>query len=268
MWKWIKRTVVGVAALAALGFVLLGTEAYSYVKTSGRMVQEKFEENIPFEIQIQRARQMLDELVPEMHANIKQVAREQVEIAALERELAGERESVGEERAKVAKMRSLVDEDRTSYRIGFATYTRDQLVDELGRRFKHFQTAEVLVASKEKLLENRRRALAAALDKLEKTRVARVELEAQIEGLETQFRLVQAEASTSDFALDDSKLAQINRVLGDLRKRLEVSEKVLAHESRFIENIPIDAVDETSLLEEIDSHFAETPAAEAVDSSL
>ena len=44
---------------------------------------------------------------------------------------------------------------------------------------------------------------------------------------------------------------------GDLRKRLDVAQRVLAHESRFIENIEVDPVDEASLLESVDAHFAD-----------
>jgi hypothetical protein len=255
LWKFVKRSVVGVAVLGLAGFLVFGKELTSYVRSSGRAVQEAVEDSVPFEFQIQRARHMLDELVPELHANIKQVAQEQVEVAALVAEIDRERTSVSEERTKIARLRESLSGDRTTIRLDRATYRREQVVEELGRRFKQFQTAEVLLASKEKLLENRRQALASALEKLDRMRVARVELEAQIESLEGQFRLVQAEAGTSKFRFDDSKLAQIHKVIGDLRKRLDVAQQVLSHEARFIENIPVETPDETSLLESIDAHL-------------
>ncbi|HLU48541.1 MAG TPA: hypothetical protein VK116_10670 [Planctomycetota bacterium] len=271
MWKWIKRSVLGVALATALGFLFFGSQLFSYVKASKRMVQESIAESVPFEYKLKQARLMLEDLVPEMHASIKEIASEQVDIASLERELEEERKSVSDERQKIAKLRDLAGESRTSYRIGYATYSRDQLLEELSRRFKHFQTAEVLVASKEKLLENRRRSLAAALEKLERMRIARVEVEAQIEALETQHRLLQNEAKASRLELDDSKLAQVEKLIGDLRRRLEVSEKVLSHEARFIEQIPIEPLDEAQLLEEIDLHLSEPKVDDttrALDASL
>ena len=78
-------------------------------------------------------------------------------------------------------------------------------------------------------------------------------------------RLIQAQGSASDLSLDDSKLAQTQRLITDLRKRLEVSQRLLARESRFVERIQIEAVDEESLLEDIDTHFENRPVTSSGD---
>ncbi len=269
VWKWIKRSVVGLAALSALGFFVFGKDVYSYVSSSGRIIQNSLQESVPFEFQIKRARLLLEDLVPQMHANIKLIAHEEVEIATLEKELSRENESVDGERSRIQALRASLDEQKVSYNFKGRDYSRDQVVEELGRRFEHFRTAEFLLSSKVKLLENRNRSLDAARKKLDKMRVARLELAAQIEALEGQFRLVQAESATSDMDLDDSKLSQLNSLLGDLRTRLAVAQRVLAHESRFVENIPVDTVEEQPLLESIDAHFEPVGSFEPVaDSSF
>ena len=256
MWKWTKRSILGLAILAVAGYFCFGDQVASYVWSSGQIIQETVHDSVPFEFQIRRARNLLDDVVPQVHANIKLIAKEEVEIAGLEGEIATQRKAMTEEAARLQKLRDALRQDKASYEFGRAVYTKGDVVDELGRRFENFQMAEVLLASKEKLLANRRTTLAAAQKKLDQMRIRRVEVESEIEQLESQFRVVQAEAATSKLDLDDGKLAQIHSVLTDLRKRLEVSQRVLAHESRFIENIPVDAVDEASLLESIDQHFA------------
>jgi len=255
MWKWIKRGAVAAVALGLGGFFVFGSDVYSYVTSSGRMIQQSVKESVPFEFEIRRVRHLLEDLIPQMHANIKLIAEEEVEVATLERELERERLAVREEREKIQTLRSSLGEQKISYTFSGRRYSRDQVVEELGRRFESFQSAEVLLASKEKLLANRRMALDAARQKLDKMRAARLELASQVENLEGQFRLAQAQAATSQLALDDSTLAQIHKTMADLRKRLEVSQRVLAHEARFIENIPVDDIDEESLLDTIDAHF-------------
>ncbi|MCZ6792463.1 MAG: hypothetical protein O7J95_02480 [Planctomycetota bacterium] len=255
MFKWIKRSVIGLVALGVVGFFFFGKDVYSYVTSSSRMIKDHVKSSVPFEFELERARHMLDELIPEMRGHLKLIAHEEVEVATLDAEIEEERKSVEKERSRIQALRKTVSDEKVSYKLGAHRYSREQVIDELARRFEHFRTAEILLASKENLLDTREKTLEAAIRKLDKMRVTRVELAAQIGNLESQFHLVQAEASTSNFQLDDSKFAQINRLLKNLRKRLGVAQRMLAHEARFVENIPVDVVDEEALLESIDTHF-------------
>ena len=88
-------------------------------------------------------------------------------------------------------------------------------------------------------------------------RFQRLELANQIESLEGQFRLVQAEAATSKFQIDNSKLAQTHRLLSELRKRLEVTQRILAREANFVDDIPLEHLDEETVLNKVDIHFSQ-----------
>ena len=255
MWKWTKRAVVATAIVGGLGILCFGTDVFSYASSSVKSISDAVKESVPVEFEIRRARDMIDQLIPEMQAHLKVVAQEEVEVAHLEKELDRERQAIEGERVGIRTLREHLTTARISYRFSSRTYTRSQVIEELARRFEHFRTAEQMVAAREKLLLNRRVALDAAIKRLEKMRLARVELAAQIESLQAQFRLVQAQAASSEFHLDDSKLAQTQRMLDGLRKRLEVSQRVLAREARFIETIPVETESEESLLEKIDNHL-------------
>ncbi|MBI4582504.1 MAG: hypothetical protein HY717_00530 [Planctomycetes bacterium] len=260
MFKWIRRIVLGVfaggLALAGLYFASSWTGASSYLKSSGRLLGAAVKDSIPVEFEIQRARDLLEDLIPEMRANLRLVAAEEVEVANLEKEINSQRQSIVEEKGKLQTLRHTLGEQLASYRIGGREYQRGELVEELARRFEHLRTAEMLLAGKEDLLRNRRKSLEAAVQKLDKTRIARIELASQIEALEGQFRLMQAQASGSEFRLDDSKLAQTQRLIGELKKRLEVAQRVLAREARFIEAIPVETVNEETIVERVDAYFA------------
>lgn len=266
MLKWTKRIILGGVIVGTVGALLLGTSAFSYVRSSGRILKTAVKDSIPVEFELQRARDLLGDLIPEMQANLRLVAAEEVEVANLEKEIEKERQSTAQEREKVQVLRSSLQTEKVSYRFGGREFTRGEVVEELARRFEGVKTADVLLGGKEDLLKNRRRSLDAALQKLEKTRLSRIQLASQIEALEGQFRLVQAQAAGSEFRLDDSKLAQTERLIAELKKRLEVAQRVLAREAKFVEMIPIEAESETRVVERIDAYFA-TKSADGSPSS-
>ncbi len=261
MFKWTKRLVLLGVVGGAIVAVCVVTGASSYVMSSGRMIGSKLKDSIPIEFEIQRARDLLDDLVPELRANVRLVAAEDVAVETLERDIGAERERVEKERSKVRTLRDALKQQHASYRFGSVTYDRDEVVGELERRFDNLRTAEKMLASREDLLKNRRRSLQAAINKLEKTRIARVELAAEIEALEAQFRLMQAQTDDSQFTLDDSKLAQTHKVIGELKNRLQVAQKVMAREAKLVEFIPVEVkVSETTVVERIDTYFDRSDA--------
>ena len=238
-----------------IGTVCVLTGASSYVKSSSRLLKSVVKDSIPIDFEIQRARDLLDELVPELRANVRLVAAEEVDVANLEKEIEKQGASLENEREKVKVLRTRLSEHRVSYRMGGLDYVREELVVELSRRFDHLRTAEKLIEGKHDLLKNRQRSLNAAIHKLEKTRLARVHLASEIEALEGQFRLIQAQASESQFTLDDSKLAQTQNVIAELKRRLEISQRVMAREANFVEHIPVELVNESTVVERVDAYF-------------
>jgi hypothetical protein len=266
MFKWTKRILVTGAVVGLAGAVCFGTGLPSYLRSSGRMLKSAVKESIPIEFEIQRARDCLEDLIPESQANLRLVAMEEVEVANLSKEIQKQRESVADESGKIQKLRSTLNTQLACYQIGGREYRRNDLVEELARRFDGLKTAEALLAGKEDLLKNRNRSLDCAIQKLEKTKLARLELASQIEALEGQFRLMQAQTSSSQFHIDDSRLAQTQKVISEIKNRLEVAQRVLVREAQFIEAIPIDAPNESQVVERVDSYFAKKgePAATAI----
>lgn len=256
MFKWIKRIALGVAVVALAGGVIIGTGLGSYVRSSSKVFKSALKDAVPIEFEIQRARDSLEGLVPAAQEALRDVAREEVEVASLDKEIIRERDLVAIETTRVQKLRSTLNVQLAAYEIGGREYRRGELVEELARRFDGLRTAEMLLKGKEDLLRNRRRALDAAVQKLDKTRFSRLELASQIEALEAQHRLIQAQSSGSKFKLDDSKLSQTENIIAELKKRLEVAQRVLAREAQFVEAIQVDGTNnEQNVVESVDSYF-------------
>ena len=111
-------------------------------------------------------------------------------------------------------------------------------------------------SSKQRLLENRTNALAVAMQALERTRSQKALLESQIAALDGQNRLLQATSAGSCVQLDNSKLAQTERLIAEVKKQLDVSERVLAHESRFAQAPDVDAVSERDVMSDAEQYLA------------
>jgi predicted nucleic acid-binding Zn-ribbon protein len=248
--------VTGGALLA--GGLIFGGELSSYVRSSARSVRVAVRDNIPVEFEIRRARDLLDELGPEMHNNIRAIAEQEVDVASLKHEIGENKISLTEERQRVEKLRDAVSGGQTQFTFGDMTFSRPQIVQELSRRFTHYKEAETALAARETLLLNRQKGLAAAEEALENAKAQKATLEAQIESLDAQYKVVQASSAGSDAlpAFDQSKLAEAKKAVADIRRHLDVAEHVLAHEAQFTQDVPVvDTMSEQDLLKQVNAHL-------------
>jgi hypothetical protein len=255
--KLLKRTVIVVAGVAVVGSVLFGKDVASYVRSSAKSVRTVVKDSVPIEFELRRARDLLDEIIPEMHASIKLIAQEEVEVAGLNVNIASSEKSIEEEKVRIAKLRDALATPQARYCFAGQEFPRSYVKADLANRFDRFKESEVHLASQRRILATRENSLHAAMQLLERTRSRKRTLEDQIESLASQHRLVKAAAVGSHIQLDNSKLAQTEKLITQIRKRLDIAERVLAHESKFVQAIPVDAVVETDLLTQVDDYFHE-----------
>ncbi len=253
--KWLKRSVIVVAGLSLVGGLLFGKDVVSYVRSSAKSVRTAVKDSVPIEFELRRARDLLDEIIPEMHANIRLIAREEVEVAALNVDISKSENSMEEEQLRIAKLRDALGKPQAQYCFGSREYPRSYVKEDLARRFERFKESELVLTSKRRLLRTRENSLHAAMQLLERTRARKRMLKDKIEALASQHRLVKAAAIGSQIRVDNSKLAQTEKLIAQIKKRLDVAERVLAHESQFVQAIPVDAVVEEDLLTQVDEYF-------------
>jgi len=253
--KWLKTSVIVAASLFIVGGLIFGKDLLRYVRSSAKSVQEVVKDSVPIEFELRRARDLLEEIIPEMHANIRLIAQEEVEIAALKTDISNSQKASEEEQQRIKKLRQALDSQEETYAFGSKQYTRDDIKKDLAERFDRFKESELVLASKDRVLSAREKSLQAAMQLLDKTRAQKRTLEAKIEGLESQWRLLKASATGSHIEVDDSKLAQTQKLIDQIKKRLDVAERVLAHESRFVQSIPVDTITEKDLVNQVDEYF-------------
>jgi chromosome segregation ATPase len=258
--KWLKMGVLGVVGVGLVGGLLFGRDAISYARSVAKSFRTAVKDTVPIEFELKRASDMLDEVIPEMHANIRQIAQEEVEMAALKGEIAKSQTSLEDERAKIKTLRTSLETPQVSYAFAGRHYTRDEVKTDLAARFERIKESELVLTSKERLMTSREKSLQAAMQMLEKTKTQKRLLEDKVQTLTSQYRLVKAAATGSRIQIDNSKLSQTEKLIGEIQKRLDVAERVLAHESTFVESIPVDTVVESDLVAQVDEYLGSHPA--------
>ena len=258
MFKSVVLLGLGVFLVAVL---LFGPHAFDYVRGSVNHIQRGVANKVPIEFELERAKDMLEEIIPEMHANVKLISQEEVEIAALKAEIDSTVKPMAMERQSIENLNQQLCMHKASYQVGGHQFTRQELTDDLANRFERFKESEMLKQSKEKMLNIREKSLASAIKTLENTKKNKQLLENKIASLESQYRLIQASSVGTEYSIDNSKISQTEKLIGQIKKRLDVAERVLANEGKFLESKTTaeftveDAVSEQELIGQIRDYF-------------
>src|SRR3954452_10587947 len=75
--KIIKLGVLTVAGAALVGAAVFGRDVVSYATSGARSIRSSVTDNVPVEFQLRRARDLVDDIVPEMQANIRIIAQQE-----------------------------------------------------------------------------------------------------------------------------------------------------------------------------------------------
>ena len=68
---------VALASAAAIGLYTFGGGAASYLTTASRLVSDSVSDRIPVEFELQRARTMIGEMIPDIKENMIVIAQEE-----------------------------------------------------------------------------------------------------------------------------------------------------------------------------------------------
>ena len=142
LFKLIRMGALVAGGALLTGGLIFGSELSSYVRSSARSLRASVRENVPVEFEIRRARDLLEGIGPEIHQSVRAIAEQEVEVAALKRDIDESRLAVADERARVQKLRDAVATGQTSFNFGDMSFTRAQITQELARRFNHLKEAQ------------------------------------------------------------------------------------------------------------------------------
>ena len=102
----LKKIVVGQLSMFLAGGLLLGSDAFSYLRTFGGQVREAVKSEISVEFELDRIRDEVDNLVPEIRRHMTIVAEQSVDVKDLERDLTDKEASLGRQKDAILALRS------------------------------------------------------------------------------------------------------------------------------------------------------------------
>ncbi len=261
----IKRIVVLGGGAALLGVLLVGRDAWSYLRTSAGYVTDAVQEAVPAEFQIDRARGMIQDLVPEVRKNMHIIAKEEVDVQRLDEQIAADESRLGKEKEQLLRLKTDLTSGKDAFQYAGRSYTADEVRTDLAARFERYKTGEATMVSLKEIRNARQKSLVAARQKLEGMLASKRQLQVEVENLEARVQMVAAAKSTSNYQFDDGRLGRVKELVANLRNRLEVAEKLVNAEVYYHDEIPVDKATPENIVEQVTRHFAaQAPPAAAV----
>jgi hypothetical protein len=264
----IKKTLVSVGGLTLLMLLFFGRDAASYVTTSFGWMKDSVKSSVPIEFEIERARRMVKELVPDIRKSMHVIAQEEVEIERLDKQIVQTTATMDRERGEIMRLKNDLATVQPVYHYAGREYTHKAVTVDLANRFERYKTHDATLASLREIQTARRKSLDAARQKLEGMLAARDKLQVDVENLDTQFKLVQVAQTTSDVNIDDSQLGRVKELIAEVRTRLHVAEKMAAVDCSIEGEIPLDEEANTeNIVDQVTEYFSpkDTPADSTTD---
>jgi len=252
----VKKVVLGTALSAGALYLVFGTSAPSYVQTAFHRFRHSVRHNEPIPFQIDRARLEIAKLEPASIENREALARAEVDVEHLSREI-----QVTEANLAVEKQRLLTMAEglrKGEYRLAgrHASYTPEEIKAELTRRYDHYHAATNILEEKRATLKAREQAVVAGREKLADLAAAKQTLMTKLEAIEAQLQAIEATQGKNEFNFDDSALARAKETVAELEKRLEVKARVAEMEGRYSGGTTLPSLEPgRDVLKEVDAEF-------------
>lgn len=259
----IKKALIAGSGVALLGLVFVGRDAMSYIRTSAGYVSDAVQETVPIEFQVDRARGMIQDLLPEVRKNMHVIAKEEVEVQRLDEQIADTHTRLAKEKSQLLRLKTDLASGKSDYTYAGRTYTAEDVKADLAARFTRYKTGEATVKSLTDIRAARQRSLTAAQHKLEGMLASKRQLQVEVENLEARCQMIAAAKATSNYQFDESRLGRVKELVSSLRNRLEVTEKLVNSEVQFHDEIPLDKATPENIVEQVSEHFSPKPPVEA-----
>jgi chromosome segregation ATPase len=251
----IKKGVIGATLGAGALYLAFGTSAPSYVRTAAHRVRHNVKDALPDQFQIDRARIEVDRLEPAIKDSIEHLARTQVEVEYLEKEIASTRANHENEKVAIKAMRNSLETGDLRL-AGNLSYTPDEVKGELARRFDHYKNVSDVLESKEATLKAKHKEMVAYRQQLAQMASAKRSLMSKIDGIEARLKMIETTKQGNEFNFDESALSRAKASVADLEKRIEVMSRKAEMEGKYSDSgLPVGIEPGRDVLREMDAEF-------------
>ena len=239
---------------------MAGGTAWSYLRTSAGYVTDAVQESVPIEFQIDRARGMVQDLVPEVRKNMHVIAKEEVEVQRLDEQITDSQTRLGKEKDQLLRLKTDLATGKNRVPIRRAQLHSGGSSHRFGRPVSiASKPAEATLGSLKDIRAARQKSLVAARQKLEGMLASKRQLQVEVENLEARLQMITAAQATSNYQFRRQPPGPASRSwFSNLRSRLEVAEKLVNAEVYYHDEIPLDKTAPENIVEQVSEHFAKT----------
>lgn len=244
---------LGLGIVMAMG-LLFGTDALSYVTTSANQVTTAVNDNVPIDFKINRAQTMVASLQPEIRKNMHLIAKEEVEVDRIARQIDQLDSKLAKDRANMEKISVALDTGQDYIQLASRRYSRNQVKHDLTSRLSRAKTREATLNQLTRIKNAREQKLNASRQKLNGILSARQTLQVELEELQARHRMNEVAQATSELSIDDSVLAKVQDCFDDLETQIAANERFLSVEGEFQYEIPVDVepqVDDADIMDQV-----------------
>ena len=149
----IKKAIVGLGVVLVVAVFFFGRDVVSYVRTSASYVTGAVHDTVPVEFQIERARNLIQGLVPEIRKNLHVIAKEQVEVERLEKQISEAEAKLGKAQEELVRLKEDLATGKEKFTYAGRSYTATQVKTDLANRFERYKTSEATLGSLQEIYD-------------------------------------------------------------------------------------------------------------------
>lgn len=253
----VKKVLIIVGGVTVLSVFLFGRDAASYVGTSVGWVKDSVKDSVPIEFELDRARKMVKDLVPDIRKNMHVIAKEEVEVTKLEKQIVKSDDELTKAKQDIVRLRDDLASPREHYTYNGRRYSVQQVKLDLANRFERYKTGDATLQSLREICDARKRSLEGARQKLDQMLAAKRQLEVDVANLEARLKMVEVAQASSEINVDDSRLARAKELISDLRTRLDVAATIVAAEGQYTGEIDLEGPKSENIVDQVTEFFDE-----------
>lgn len=251
----IKKTLITVLGVGLVAGLLFGRDAFSYLKTSASRVSQSVQDSVPTDFQIDRARQMVKELTPVIHEAMHVIAKEEVALEQLDKQIAAHERSNTKLEGEIMQLQADLTSGKSVYRYASRTYQRDDVERSLESKFARFKVDDETLASLKQMRDARAANLLAAQEKFAAMKSAQKQLETDLKCLDAKRQLVEVAQASSDIVFDDTKLARTKQLINDIQTSLDVKARIANADVDVVTEISLDPEQSADITDRVAAYF-------------
>jgi predicted nucleic acid-binding Zn-ribbon protein len=218
----LKKILIAAVAVVA-GLVVVNRS--SLIKALWHDAKCCMERQVPVEVQLKQLNVEIDAIDKDIKKNLSKLAAQEVDVKAGEERLEAMKTRQAKLRADITDMQKGLEARTEKVAFRGHKYRTPDLTRKLDMAVNDFNNLKEQVKNNEQLLQDKKRTLEAASNRVSQMRNKKEEFRLVAARLETQVEQLKAQQMASRVEVDDSQISRCNELVHKIKTRLATEKK-------------------------------------------